>query len=64
MKWKCKPKPKAGERRQRVIFAIWPHKTTDGYLVWLEPVISEEWYGRYGRSWYRDKYLAIHDSKN
>lgn len=61
MKWRIdKSEPKDFEKRQRVIFAIFPNRTTDGYRVWLEPVISNEFYGPLTHSWRRDTYTAIH----
>lgn len=44
MKWKPKPRPKDGDRRQRLEFAWLPMFCVDGYYRWLCHVIVERMY--------------------
>lgn len=45
MKWKTLRVPKAGERRTRRTFALFPHVCDDGFTRWLCPVGVKERFG-------------------
>lgn len=54
MRWKI---PKAGEWRNKTMFAFRPIKVESGEVRWLELVTVSQWYGGLKRRWHNIEFL-------
>jgi len=61
MRWKLpEPPPETphGTKRNRKVFAFFPHTATDGYTYWLEWIFSAEVYSGSWHEWWRVEYVS------
>lgn len=62
MKWSCQPKPRGGDRRERVVFLLFPHRCTDNHWRWLERVVARQFFGRMSGWWITEEYQPLEEA--